>query len=711
MNMKITFFTKIKTALCLLGLFAASYAGAAQADIVVEAENADALSNASVETEYSGFSGAKGLSGMRDAKESSAQYFITVSEEGTYDLSIEYSSVEVRYIYVKVNDQIPTGVMFSKLTGTWDGHEGTVEGELLPGIETKTVKVYLEQGENTLELAAFNGWSPNIDKFTLSKSAEAIAKPADITAPRVMEAESANEFNGNFGPDMSSFPQFSGAGGVGGNSANKAYAKFSNLDIAEAGVYELSIYYATMQERYAYTKVNNQGSAIFKFDVYTANWGDKVSDDPVNDPVVRRKTVPVYFEKGKNSLTIGAANGWSPNIDKLSIAKINMDDYVKPEPEAEAFAYSFTQDAQLTEQHVTNGANLSALVDNNEYTFYRIEGQTSTQIVAKLQNPTLIVGYGIGTSIDNPVDNIDSWLVEYSQDGQSWAEMPIAKTANQGFFWTVYANNTPKSENKIVAQYYRLTAKAAKDIEIGEWQLYGVPYVTEQQNFPDDITSLGGYITASDDGFNRGGEYDEVFENSIDKNITTKYTIVGQKTFWLQYEPNDPVTVKSYSLSVPYTTQFGGRNPKNWILTGYDYDINDWVTLDSVSNARFPLDGGTTLTFDVKTPGAYYAYKLEVSANNGSDDVHLLQWQLFETGGSSIENEALEVIDGIKITSSAKAVSIEVENPANQAYTVYSILGQKIASGYCVDNVTTISLSEGLYVVKVGNKVEKVLVK
>lgn len=690
-----------------------------------EAENVVDSSYVSVNTSTF-YSGGKAIS-MLAAHDGYVSYEVTVPSAGTYDMAIDYVTMQDRAIYVKVNDQIPTIVDSLELTGSWDGSDGKDENDLtIPGIRTVTIQIYLKAGVNTIRIGAFDladmGFSPNIDKFTISASAITIVEPMNQITPIVLEAESATSV---VGATVSDHACYSGGKGVtsmdGGQDGKVIY---NNLNVASAGTYDLTVYYTTFSSRKLYAKVNGQLKKEINCQYTTADWTCP-AESPRNQPIVFRKTVQVYMEAGNNVLTVGAYNGWGPNIDRIEIVKSGLQISKLP-PEVMSSVFDYTDNAlKLAEQNVTTNENRINLIDNNEYTEYVARGVTSTKVVVKLAYPIVLSGYAIACSHQDDPAILNDWTVEYSTDSINWNSVGSALETNTQNYRKVRTGLSPNDETVINAQYYRLTATGTTDVRIGEWQLFGLPFVSTEQNFPnDDLTyditnysDISNYAMGDPGGFDRGGDWNEVFENVFDKSAKTKYTVVGGKTFIIQYEPSDAITLRSYALSVHYTTQYASRNPKSWKLEGYDALSAEWKELDVRENVVFP-EYGSTMMFDLKDSALCYVYKLSVTANNGSDDTHLCQWQMFKEQmvgpfdiSTSIKSPIAENTLKVSVFANKGQVVINSFENDNINYQIFNTVGQLVSIGKCVPGRNEITLSRGMYIVRIANQKNKVLVK
>jgi len=120
----------------------------------------------------------------------------------------------------------------------------------------------------------------------------------------------------------------------------------------------------------------------------------------------------------------------------------------------------------------------------------------------------------------------------------------------------------------------------------------------------------GGKVSAGANGF--GGEGpDRAFDGKPD----SKYC-VGSPTMWLQYQYPGNAKAKVVSYSITSANDSPERDPKDWKLLGSN-DGKEWKELDSRSGENFAKRFDKK-TFEVKNPGEYSIYKLDVTANHGT---------------------------------------------------------------------------------------------
>lgn len=678
-------------ALCLLAF--SPFTGLIAADTlpkVFEAET-DATVSAYTLPRNAG-SGFNDVIGLESAWGSYAQYTINVETAGTYDLKFTYLTMDHRWAAIAVNNQVHTPVDFSDLTSSWN----------IGDAKTLTIPIYLEAGDNTIRLEAYKTKeSPEFDKLTISASAQSITKPADQISKIVLEAETANVLNNAVSYNGSDWSRFSGGAGVKDMSSdNNSYAQFNTLPVTTSGTYDISIFYTSGENRSLYIKAGNKIRTIVTTNKNTDTWeGNNQSDiDAGKKPGTNKITTAVYLEAGDN-LKIGAYNGWGPNLDKIEILK-SAETLTNPGTETTKLASVFDYTDLAT---LTGTGDLSALNDNDELTVYTVAGQTTTQIKAELPYPIILTGYAIA-STNQPV--MDNWVVEYSSDGITWNSLGTLDKTTQTDNFRMCQTSILFANTEKAAKYYRLTATGTTNVEIAEWQLFGSPYISSEKNFPDHLSDLhAGTLTASAAGWGDNGE--EGFAKVFDKLLSTRYTVTGNKSFWLTYDmEGTSATVTHYSLSPRDANS--DRNPKDWTLQGSN-DGSTWTELDKRSEVKFPVRGAT-LILNVTNPGAYSQYKLDVTNNAGSGDIQLMQWQLFvDNNNPTSISESVLKNNNMKIFGSSRTLTIVSDQVAN--YSVYSMLGQQLLSGKCKAGQTDISLPEGLYIVKAANTVAKVLVK
>ncbi|MGH3678758.1 MAG: ThuA domain-containing protein [Natronosporangium sp.] len=112
--------------------------------------------------------------------------------------------------------------------------------------------------------------------------------------------------------------------------------------------------------------------------------------------------------------------------------------------------------------------------------------------------------------------------------------------------------------------------------------------------------------------------------NLIDGDVATKW-LAFEPTAWIAYRLAEPAAVTQYAMAS--ANDAPGRDPKDWTIQG-SHDGENWVDLDSRADEEFP-DRFQTRDFEFENITAYEHYRLDITANAGSDLTQLAEWQLF----------------------------------------------------------------------------------
>ena len=176
--------------------------------IVIEAEDPidtfECKEVSDLSAEGSEASGKAGLGTDNAHKGAYMQYVFDAPEAGVYDLSVWYITMNTRWLSLQINNQQANIMACDVLTGGWNGvpaeiENGEGEKEMRPGVASKSIPVWCEEGENFLMVRAIYGYSPEedrdqpytptIDRFELVKSTATLTKPADWTDQQQIRRE------------------------------------------------------------------------------------------------------------------------------------------------------------------------------------------------------------------------------------------------------------------------------------------------------------------------------------------------------------------------------------------------------------------------------------------------------------------------------------------------------------------------------------------
>ncbi|TRW25340.1 discoidin domain-containing protein [Flavobacterium zepuense] len=216
---------------------------------------------------------------------------------------------------------------------------------------------------------------------------------------------------------------------------------------------------------------------------------------------------------------------------------------------------------------------------------------------------------------------------------------------------------------RIVAQYYPTTGNSfSHDMNMGEFVHFFsgatgedlLPLATEafgwndewqdqlitaRADFPTlnypfepvvyitDLT-LGATITVSADNGN-GPEGAEGSLKLIDNDLFSKFLVGGLDTnninFWMQQDLTEAAVVNKYNFTSGNDAP--ERDPKNWELLGSN-DGTTWTSLDTRTNEVF-TGRNQTRDFEVDIETVYKYYRINITANYGSDAIQISEWRLY----------------------------------------------------------------------------------
>ena len=134
-------------------------------------------------------------------------------------------------------------------------------------------------------------------------------QPVRQPAPFVLEAEKAT-FKGGITTETDGDGNCSGGKYVGWvGSGNTVTFKF---DAPAEGVYDLTLFFITMEDRDCYIQVNNGEKTYYSLKSNGFSW---------NSDGLACHTVQVTLPQGASTIAIGNDNGYAPNFDRIQLAR------------------------------------------------------------------------------------------------------------------------------------------------------------------------------------------------------------------------------------------------------------------------------------------------------------------------------------------------------------------------------------------------------
>lgn len=138
------------------------------------------------------------------------------------------------------------------------------------------------------------------------------------------------------------------------------------------------------------------------------------------------------------------------------------------------------------------------------------------------------------------------------------------------------------------------------------------------------LSDLPGTITAATTKSPLGEEQDKAFDN----NLTSQWSI-SDKTGWIRYQFNDGKVYAVNQYTLTSAKDQPEADPKDWVLQGSNNGSN-WVDLDKRSAETF-ANRSQTKTYNFTNSTAYQYYRLNVTKNNGGNEIQLGEIELKNT--------------------------------------------------------------------------------
>ena len=246
------------------------------------------------------------------------QFNITVSNAGVYDMIMKYAACDDRTVSLKVNNQVSTLINIGKddYSSDWQANNGT-----------KTVQVYLEAGDNSVTIGAYQvddptdnqKWNmPVFDRFVINPSGTNITKLPDAYS-FTQNVQEPVESTGDWKNVDKTAVDFHGIGG-----SEDGYVLYNvNVPSGKGGQYTLVIDYMTAEDRY-FTLITNEGTENeFSYEFKTPSngtWGD-VPDENIYGLSTYKVMALVNLTNGNNTVKLVADGSYVPDIGNMTFIK------------------------------------------------------------------------------------------------------------------------------------------------------------------------------------------------------------------------------------------------------------------------------------------------------------------------------------------------------------------------------------------------------
>lgn len=225
---------------------------------------------------------------------------VTVEEDGVYEMRLYYACGVARRVIYTIN-----------------GETEIRSGKLNAGVNTLAMEkfyVSLKAGENTISFGNSLSKAPNIDRIAISNSpVQEAATKTDLTDDGEKPVDGVQYDYTLYGPGSATLSggariENNAIGWLGGSASSKAVFR---VNMKQAGKYKLQINYFAGETRNVYISVNGGG----KVRCICPSTGTYSIDS------TESVYVDVTLKAGVNTIELGNATGYCPNIASIGISK------------------------------------------------------------------------------------------------------------------------------------------------------------------------------------------------------------------------------------------------------------------------------------------------------------------------------------------------------------------------------------------------------
>ena len=639
------------------------------------------------------------------------EWTVSVPTEGTYDFTLQYATRSDRRMLLKINNQIPTLLYIG--ADNYSTNENTNDG-------TKTFQVYLNAGDNTIRISAFqyagkidnaNTFTAFIDQFTLTPSAVTVAKLPDefsIVIPAQETTLSEGWDNVYFtNTDFSGVTQTNSTGG---------YLEYDEyVPEGEEGSYNLVINYAGgFMDNLSMNLIVNEGTENEFAGQLTLAASGASGDSYGWDNLLTYQAMTQFdLPAGDNIIKfLPNVNGSSyPNLEQLELVRYSpAPAEVLPEfPKVFKGADATTNYKAPGATHVgANGAgtwtgysgppahgaylewnNVSVPTEGTYDLTLRYATETDRVMTLNINNqePTIMSFGADDYSTDWDTNDASKTFPVYLDAGNNTVRMSALQLAGKNDDVDIFMPNVDQftiapsatSVNKLPDEYSILIPAQSATVKTESWV---------DVDYPD--TGFHGV----------GGS--------------------GGNTGYLNYDVTIPEGKDGlYNLVINYACGWDNHRINIVVNEGTDNEFTDEKVVPGSGPDTWgdALGWENLLTYQTMTQFNLHAglNSIKIVENSdGSAFVNIAQLQLFLYGEY---NDATGIIQPKTVPDNGVTVyglykMIVISAPDSSPYTVYDISGKTVASGISsVDGKDIPVACSGIYIVKVNNIVKKVIVK
>lgn len=207
---------------------------------------------------------------------------IYVEADGLYNVTVHYFSENMRYGYLEVNGNTEAGIIFPGL-GNWND------------LGSKTLQVNLKADNNTLKFYNDFAYMPDFYRITVEGAiAQAVTGYEAEATGNIIDGIVINQSDCSGGK----YVALNGLGNI---------LQFNNIYAPSTGIYNIAIYYYSLNDSNGYISVNGETGTEINFRGI-GNWDEQGV-----------KYTTVFLQEGNNSIRFYNDFAYMPHFDRLCI--------------------------------------------------------------------------------------------------------------------------------------------------------------------------------------------------------------------------------------------------------------------------------------------------------------------------------------------------------------------------------------------------------
>ena len=603
-----------------------------------------------------------------------AIYTVNADKEGVYLMRIWYAQWNsTRHLSIEVE-----GYAVNELTVNDNGSSWNVAHNNI------LVPVYLEKGDNKVTLKGFSGNAPIVDCMVFEAvdapwyEIQKIEKNPDTYTVLAKEYENESAlFNLTLTTDCVGDKEGRSALGYSDYEADNTNigAKYTIRNVQKAGVYTMTVYTACADERNFYVRLNDNKGVILKC-ANNGTWEKDLAS------CTGETSAKVWLKEGDNTLVLARfKQDHMPGIGKF----VFTEDLFSDLKESDFAGFKAVVEAENNYHGIESTAkNYSKGEGDRQYGISLTDGKTDaaayyTVNVDKAGTYLMRLWHSDFNGTRNNyigVRGFEDVLTTPTPGSNDWNELATGigsavVNLNEGLNYFVVKHGTTDAHASYDCYEFELIDGIAG------------PGIAESD---ESLATASGLCTLALDGLD--GEITNVDDNEYNHAILT--ATKDEPAVTLSFENPLNVTRVSYASATP------GKD--KW-------------TLDIVDDQWTPMD--------VKSFGLLHSYVCE----NSQTPANKVTLSLVGVkSGDKVSLGHFDVVGTKAMPTSVDDVVADFPelnvvngtlyfNAEGKEYAVYSVSGVLVASGTAGSDTVAVNLDNGLYIVKIGGKAVKVIVK